>query len=191
VLLCLLGVAPAAAARTHVYLIIVDGLPVRLTTPALMPHLFAAVTRAPDRSSVLTSRAAMPARTDTNHATLMTGAWADGHGITGNAYWSRPPGAPVQKLDDGALIEVETLFTVAEETAPELVTAGVFGKPKLARLFAAVPGRQRAPDVLWSPATATRLARDPATGYAADADTMAALLRVVEEHEPDLAFVNL
>src|SRR5439155_1632884 len=75
----------------------------------------------------------------------------EAHGITGNTYWSRTPAAPPGMLEDAALIEVETLFTVAETTAPSLVTLGVVGKPKLASLFAAVPGRQRAPDVLWSP----------------------------------------
>ena len=158
-LITLLLALPASAAAAHVYVVIVDGLDARLATPAHMPRLFATLASAPARSSVLAARAVMPARTNPNHVTLLTGTWPEAHGITGNAFWSRARAEPARKLDVAALIEVETLFSVAEETSPALVTMGVFGKPKLARLFAAVPGRQRAPDVLWSPSTAPRLVK--------------------------------
>ncbi|HTD25537.1 MAG TPA: alkaline phosphatase family protein, partial [Candidatus Elarobacter sp.] len=155
-LACLLASAlPAAAGappRAHVYLVIVDGLAARVADAAHMPRLFDAVVHEPAHSSVFpAAHAVMPARTNPNHVTLVTGVYPETHGITGNAYWSRARGAPPEMLEDAALIEVETLFTVAETTAPSLVTLAVVGKPKLARLFAAVPGRQHAPDVLWSP----------------------------------------
>src|SRR5438093_12271906 len=153
-LACLLASAPSASAGTphaHVYLVIVDGLDARLADAAHMPRLFDAVAHEPAHSSVFRgAHAVMPARTNPNHVTLLTGAYAEAHGITGNTYWSRTPAAPPGMLEDAARIEVETLFTVAETVAPSLVTLGVVGKPKLARLFAAVPG-QYAPDVLWSP----------------------------------------
>src|SRR5207302_704683 len=76
-------------------------------------------------------------------------------------------------------------------TAPELVTAGVFGKLKLARLFSAVPGRQRAPDILWSPEQASPAGRDPVTGYSFDTATIGGLLAEAGDEEPDLAVVNL
>ena len=69
-------------------------------------------------------------------------------------------------MDDASLLDVETLFTVIETDRPTLVTMGIFGKPKLARLFAAVPERQQAPDVLWSGEDAAERDRDPVTRYA-------------------------
>jgi predicted AlkP superfamily pyrophosphatase or phosphodiesterase len=196
-LLCLLaacarlpGTAPPA--RAHVYLVIVDGLDPRWATPALMPRLFELLARERAQSSFFpAARAVMPARTNPNHVTLLTGVHPDVHGITGNAWWSRVPGARPAKLEDAALIEIETLFTVAETSAPELVTMGVFGKPKLARLFAAVPGRQRAPDLLWSAGDLPPERRDPASGYASDADTVGAAIGAATEKEPDLAVLNL
>ena len=192
ILAFLLLAAPVAASeRQHVYLVIVDGLDARFATAARMPALFDQRVRG-GRSSLFTdAHAVMPARTNPNHVTLLTGTYPQAHGITGNAYWRRERGAPVEKLDAAALIEVETLFTVAEATRPALVTLGVFGKPKLGRLFAAVPGRQRAPDQLWSPERAAPADRDPATGYSPDAVTMDALLTLSATAEPDRAVVNL
>jgi hypothetical protein len=182
---------PSAADHTHVVLVIVDGLDARLATPAHMPRLFAVLAGDPAHSSFFSSaRAVMPTRTNPNHVTLLTGVYPEVHGITGNAGWNRIPGAPPAKLDSAALIEVETLFTVAKTGAPERVTLGVFGKPKLARLFAAAPG-QRAPDRLWSPDDLPPARREPTTGYASDVETMGAALEAMRAAEPDLAVVNL
>src|SRR5438067_2690979 len=186
--------APAAAPppHPHVYLVIVDGLDARLADAAHMPRLFDAVAHEPAHSSVFRgAHAVMPARTNPNHVTLLTGTYAEAHGITGNTYWSRTPAAPPGMLEDAALIEVETLFTVAETTAPSLVTLGVVGKPKLASLFAAVPGRQRAPDVLWSPDRLPPERREAASGYSADGETVAAARELAADAEPDLAVMNL
>lgn len=172
-------VASAAPARPHVYLVVVDGLAIDAARPEVMPRLFDA-SLSPVRVRAR-ARAVMPTRTNPNHATLLTGAAAESHGITGNAYWSREPAAGVQALDEAALLEMETLFTVAESTRPALVTVGVFSKAKLGRLFAAAPGRQRAPDVLWI----------PDGGVASDDGTMDAFLRAVADPEPDLAVLNL
>ena len=121
----------------------VDGLDARLATPARMPRLSELATHdAEHTSAFLDARAVMPTRTDTNHVSLLTGTYAEAHGITGNAYWSRIPDAAPGRLDAAELIAVETLFTVAETTQPSLVTLGAFSKPKLARLFAAAPDRQ-------------------------------------------------
>src|SRR5881628_1502956 len=101
--------APAAAPHPHVYLVIVDGLDTRVADAAHMPRLFDAVAHEPAHSSVFpAAHAVMPARTNPNHVTLVTGVYPEAHGITGNAYWSRTRGAPPEKLDDAALIEVET-----------------------------------------------------------------------------------
>ena len=187
-----LRAAADAPPRPHVYLVIVDGLDARVADAAHMPRLFDATARERARSSVFAAaRAVMPARTNPNHVTLLTGAYPDAHGITGNAYRSRAPGAPPEKLDNAALIKVETLFTVAETDQPSLATMAALGKPKLARLFAGVPARQRAPDMLWSPERLPPARRDPASGYAPDAETMGAVLALAAAAEPDLAVLNL
>ena len=192
VVAALLLVANAGAERPHVYLVVVDGLDARFATPARMPRLFDLVTRETERTSVFAAaHAVMPTNTNPNHVSLLTGVYPSTHGITGNAYWRRVADAPPEKTEDARLIDVETLFTVAEATAPELVTAGVFGKLKLARLFSAVPGRQRAPDILWSPEQASPAGRDPVTGYSFDTATIGGLLAEAGDEEPDLAVVNL
>src|SRR5438105_2646370 len=96
---------PAAAptGRTHVYLVIVDGLDARAATAARMPRLFGLLASECERSTFLGASAVMPARTNPNHVTLITGVHAAAHGITGNAYWSRRPAAPPEKLDAAAL----------------------------------------------------------------------------------------
>jgi hypothetical protein len=192
ILLLLLATCVPATASPHVYLVVVDGLAPHLATTDRMPHLFAAIAAEPARSSTFPAvRGVMPARTNPNHASLLTGTYPAAHGITGNSYWSRVPDAPVEKLDRAELLEVESLFTVAEETRPDLVTFAAFAKPKLARLFAGVPGRQRPPDTMWSSTWAPAAARDPVTGYTRDPDTMAAALRAMAHDEPDFAFLNL
>ena len=190
-LLSLLVSAPAMAGP-HVYVVVIDGLPPHLATRERMPQLFAALDSEPARSSVFPKvRGVMPARTNSNHASLLTGTYPSAHGITGNSYWSRALRDPVGKLEGAELLEVESLFTVAEDGDADLITFAAFAKPKLARLFAGVPDRQRPPDTLWSPTWAPESARDPVTGYTRDADTMAASLKAMARDEPDLAVINI
>jgi ectonucleotide pyrophosphatase/phosphodiesterase family member 5 len=184
VLLLVLLLAPAAhAERPHVYVVVVDGLDARFVTPESMPVLYA-----PDPPPTI--RASMPTRTNSSHASLLTGVHTEAHGITGNAYWSRTVGDPPRKTDEPGLLETETIFTVAETTAPDLVTMGAFGKPKLGHLFGNAPDKQRQPDVLWTPEAGAR-GVDPITNYADDATTMDAFLRLTGKREPDLAVLNL
>jgi hypothetical protein len=192
VALVLMLLAPVPAiATTHVYIVVIDGLAPHLATRERMPELFAIMDEERARSSFFPKvRGVMPARTNPNHASLLTGAQPSAHGITGNAFWNRAMREPVAKLDAAELLEVESLFTVAEER-PERITFAAFAKPKLARLFAGVPGRQRPPDTLWSPTWAPVASRDQVTGYTRDGDTMAAALRSMARDEPDLAVVNL
>lgn len=174
-----------AAERPHVYLVIVDGLDARLATPAHMPRLFEVLRRTGGHASELTAQAVMPTRTNPNHVSLLTGVFPETHGITGNAYWSRRVTDGPDKLQAADLIEVETLFTVAETTAPALTTTAVFAKAKLGRLFAAAPGRQRAPDHLWAPGSEFF-----SLGGSDDAGTMSTALELFAD-EPDLAVVQL
>lgn len=91
-----------------------------------------------------------------------------------------------------------------------LLTAAVFGKPKLGRIFAAkrFDGRQRDVDHLWAPCTSGtddddycgQVPLNPANGYAVDdATVMDEVVRTVRDgigplerrRRPDLTFVNL
>ena len=191
-LLSFLVSAHPAVAGPHVYVVVIDGLAPHLATPERMPQLFAILEAEKMHSSVFPKvRGVMPARTNPNHASLLTGTYPAAHGITGNSFWNRALREPVAKLDAAELLEVESLFTVAEDANSALVTFAAFAKPKLARLFAGVPGRQRPPDTLWSPTWVPEAARDSITGYTDDDDTMAAALRSIAHDEPDLAVLNL
>jgi len=193
VVLLLLGVARAwGTERPQVYLVVVDGLDARAATAARMPNLFGLRRDEPARTSIFThARAVMPTRTNSNHATLVTGAYPEAHGITGNAWWSRSPGAPAAKLDDAAQIEVETLFTLAHDALPRVTTFGAFAKPKLVRLLATAAGRQRAPDRVWSPSDAPENGRDAVTKYATDVATMDGVLAALTKQPADLTIVNI
>ena len=182
----LAGGTRALAATPHVYLVVVDGLGAGAVDAAVMPRLADPGLASPGIRGE--GRAVMPTRTNPNHATLLTGVHPESHGITGNGWWDPVARAPAS-LDAGALLEAETLFTVAETTRPELVTVAAFSKAKLGRLFAAVADRQRAPDVLWVPPTEG--ASGHLLGLATDAETMDAFLAATAEREPDLAAINL
>jgi hypothetical protein len=175
----------AAAERPHVYLVVIDGLGVDAVDLALMPRL---TDPALCDGPVGEARAVMPTRTNPNHATLLTGALAESHGVTGNGYWDRAAGKP-RPLDDPALVEMETLFTTAAASRPPRVTMAAFSKAKLGRLFAGVPPRQRGPDVLWAPEPSGP--RGHVAGVADDGTTMDGLIAAMATREPDLAVVNL
>jgi len=167
------AVAPAA-----VYLVIVDGLGADAATAERMPRLADAVR---DGGSWLVATAAMPTRTNPNHASLLTGAQPAAHGITGNWYWT---GIAERELGEPALLEVETLFTAIERQRPALTTVAAFAKAKLRHLFGAAPGRQTGPDVSWRPAEDDIYA-------ARDEETMAGFRSLVQAHEPAFAVVAL
>jgi arylsulfatase A-like enzyme len=177
--------AAAAAERPHVYLVVIDGLGVDAVDPALMPRLTdpELCGGAPGEA-----RATMPTRTNPNHATLLTGALPESHGVTGNGYWDRTARGP-KPLDDAGRMEMETLFTTAAAARPARVTAAAFSKAKLGKLFAAVAPRQHAPDVLWIPEPGGPAGH--VSGVADDVETMNGLLSAIATREPDLAVVNL
>jgi hypothetical protein len=182
-LIALLSCA-AAAERPHVYLVVIDGLGVDAVDPALMPRLTDPELCGGTPGEAL---ATMPTRTNSSHVTLLTGALPESHGVTGNGYWDRTAREP-KPLDDAVLIEMETLFTTAAAARPARVTAASLSKAKLGKLFAAVPRRQHAPDVLWVPEQS-----EPAghVGVANDGETMNGFLSAIATREPDLAVVNL
>jgi predicted AlkP superfamily pyrophosphatase or phosphodiesterase len=132
-------------------------------------------------------KAGRNARTNPSHVTLLTGALPESHGVTGNGYWDRAAGT-ARPLDTAGLLETETLFTVAATTRPQITTAAAFSKARIGRLFAAVPDRQHAPDVLWVPRTAVARGTSRALPPTAKRWTRSC---ATADREPDLAAVNL
>ncbi len=185
------------------------------------------------------SRSVMVAETNPNHVAMATGAFGDKSGIPGNAFAvyadaskracggeeqgsQDPPGAPQGGEDeaggaaeqtDGERAEclaAETFFAAAKrQSGGRVVTAGIFGKPKLAQIFAGrnVDRDTYDADFLYSPCDP----RDPSDfcdrsaparpndGYAiTDGQIMDVVLRTVEtgvdkggtRRRPNLTFVN-
>jgi Type I phosphodiesterase / nucleotide pyrophosphatase len=189
------------------------------------------------------SRSVMVAETNPNHVAMATGAFGDRSGIPGNAFavysdaskracggggedGNDPPGAQGGQDESGGPAEqtdgeraqcllAETFFAAVKRQAGDrITTAGIFGKPKLARIFAgrkATPGRYDA-DYLWTPCVeegespyCKQVPARPNDSYALfDRDVMDEVLRSVREGvrgdgrtfsgggpRPNLTFVNL
>ncbi|MEO6027483.1 MAG: nucleotide pyrophosphatase/phosphodiesterase family protein [Candidatus Binatia bacterium] len=185
----LLAACVPARADARVLLMVVDGLDAREVTADVMPTLERAW-----RESVwcpnARSLAAMPTRTNTNHATLITGVQPEAHGITGNAFWDRKLGSR-RKLGTANDLLTETIFTTAHRAGRGLRTAAAVGKPKLGVMFAADGDRQLGPNELWDARAASDAARDDVTGYAYDGTTLAAARALVEHAGADFLFINL
>ena len=86
--LLLITVGAPGMAFGRVVLIVVDGLDAREVTEDVMPGLTRAWRSSPWCPGT-ESLASMPTRTNSNHATLITGVHPEVHGITGNAVWDR------------------------------------------------------------------------------------------------------
>ncbi len=179
--------APFARSAAPVCLVVVDGLDARDVNDD-MPEL-ARTWREGRWCPGAHGRAAMPARTNVNHATLVTGVYPEVHGVTGNAFWARTSDPP-RKLGAAVDFLTETLFTLAAAHVPPLRTAIAVGKPKLELMFATTTAGRATPDGIWSPKDAPSSARDNATSYAFDAATLAGARRLLED-EPAFVLVNL
>lgn len=183
----LLAVAHYADAR--VLLVVVDGLDAREVEADGTPVLARAWWTSRWCPGV-ESLASMPARTNTNHATLITGVEPEAHGVTGNAVWDRGAGS-LRKLGAAADLQAETTFTLARRANRGLRTAAAVAKPKLGTMFAGDGVLQVAPDELWDARAVSDAARDDVTGYAYDGTTLAAARSLVEHAGADFIFVNL
>ena len=187
--LLLITVGAPGMAFGRVVLIVVDGLDAREVTEDVMPGLTRAWRSSPWCPGT-ESLASMPTRTNSNHATLITGVHPEVHGITGNAVWDRQA-ARVRKLGVATDLQAETIFTLAHRAGRGLRTAAAVGKPKLGAMFAGDGARQLGPDELWDARTASDSARDEVTGYAYDGTTVAAARALIEHGGVDFLFVNL
>jgi hypothetical protein len=192
VLLCAAVHVDAAAGRTRVDVVLIDGLNAAAITEQLTPTLWALAHGRDDRATYYTAgHAVLPALTNTNHAALLTASYPAANGIIGNRMSDRVAEHAPFASESARYLDVETLFTVAERERPELKTAALFGKSRLVGLFAAVPGAQEAPDVLWGDPQSETEGIDASVGFASDRRTMDEALRTIAAQEPDVIFIAL
>ena len=218
-------VAPPAQAapkdKPLVYIFVLDGLDGDLYDQGRLPIAEGLVDKR--GTYYQQSRAIMVAETNPNHTAMITGAYADTSGIPGNDFALYGNGAksvdgcPLDAASNGPVgiglapgcVRAQTFFqsTTTKATRKKVTSAGIFGKPKLATLFAAKRSKKKyAADYLWTPcSTVTKTdycgkAPTNSSGYADDKHTMDAVLTSVRKgvktengkrKKPNLTFVNL
>jgi hypothetical protein len=224
------GPAAAAKQRPLVYVVVLDGLDGDRVEQGRAPFISsllagdgASATYFPESSSVL------PAETNPNHVAMMTGAYPDRSGIPANTFALYAPlegedscvatgpfdftALPTESSGESRTCpEAEMVFeSVLRQGNPDRVaTVGIFGKPKLGRIFAGQnfrPGRTDA-NYLWAPcsegpdddAYCEEVPTNPISGYASDDKAvMDRVLATIENgiaggggvRPPGFTFVNL
>ncbi len=234
--LVLLLLAPGAASAQEsfadgplVYVFVVDGLDGDRVDQGRAPYLSRLLAGGEGARSTYyrESRSIMVAETNPNHAAMATGAYADRSGIPGNAFAiqgqtenddSCAPapaaggGVTVVSGENANCLQAETFFQAAERQrdSGDITTAGVFGKPKLGRIFAAAQADGSLfADFLTAPCETQegsnpaycteRIEDNPGTGTAVDdREVMDEVIRTIDEGVPadgqtklpNLTFVN-
>ncbi|HVE68638.1 MAG TPA: alkaline phosphatase family protein [Solirubrobacteraceae bacterium] len=223
--------ATAATPRPFVYVVVMDGLDGDRVDAGEAPFVSSLLAgQGAHAAYYRESRSAMVAETNPNHTAMVTGAYPTRSGVYANGFAvyhplenddsCRPTGPrdvtkpPHETSGENAnCIQAETIFAaIRKQGNPDgLVTAGIFGKPKLAKLFdtrqASAPRRDL--DYIWAPCTPDEARTDycesvpsvPRYGYAfLDSQPMDAVLRSIRDgvpvpgaarRRPDLTFVNL
>jgi len=210
--------AQGAAPRPIVYAVVIDGLDGDRVDEGKAPFISSLL--GGHATYYRESRSIMIAETNPNHVAMMTGAYGDASGFPGNAFAlyaplangstceatgpadeSKPP-TPTSGESPTCRI-AETVFeAIGRQGNPDgLVTAAIFGKPKLGRIF-----QNSGVDHLWAPCSSGadddsycgQVATNPITGYAIDDRTvMDEVIRSIrsgvgaQHRRPDFTFVNL
>ena len=231
----LLGLAlivPAAAGaqneRPIVYVIVIDGLDGDRIDAGGAPFIKSMIEGKEGAAATYysESRSTMIAETNPNHTSMATGAYGGSSGIPGNSFavYGQPPnedGCATTGLDeskkpvvtdgqDPSCLFAETLFQALDrQDGAGVTTAGIFGKPKLGRIFSGKrPDGRYWADYLWVPCEepgddtpyCRTVAVNPVTRYAADDSiVMDEVIRAARDGVPadggtkkaDYTFVNL
>ena len=227
---CALPAAASAAERPLVYVVVLDALDGDRVEGGGAPFISsllagddAHATYFPNSSSVI------PAETNPNHTAMMSGAYPGRSGIPANAFALYAPLADEDSCArtgpfDFSVLPTETsgesrtcpqaemvFEAIGRQSNPDhLATAGIFGKPKLGRIFAGQNLDAARPDIdyLWAPcasgpdddAYCESVPTNPVSGYALDDKTvMDRVLGSIDggvglpdgKTRPDLTFVNL
>lgn len=226
------GLAASASAKTArpiVYTVVIDGLDGDRVDAGKAPYISSLLAGNGARSTYFReSRSIMVAETNPNHTAMITGAYGDRSGIPGNEFAlysklrnedtcqragkvdeSEPP-SKTSGANPSCVVAQTVFEAVRRQGNPDgLITAGVFGKPKLGRLFAGgrFGKREHDADYLWAPCADDKKADDDDycgkvpldkdNGYAKDdATPMNAVLDTMKgvgkaKRRPDFTFVNL
>ena len=231
-LCALIAAAPASAAtqRPIVYVIVLDGLDGDAVDAGEAPFIASLLAGEDARATYYQeSRSVMITETNPNHTAAMSGSYAGSSGIPSNAFALYQPTEnedsckatgpvdeskmPVEVSGENANCPlVEFVFeAIKRQGNPDgLLTAGVFGKPKLGRIFAGsnVSKNRRDIDHIWAPCASGAddddycgdVPTNPVSGYALDdATVMDEVIRTIREgigpgdrkRRPDFTFVNL
>jgi hypothetical protein len=221
--LMLAALLPAAQAhaetpRPLVYAVVIDGLDGDRVDQGKAPFISSLL--GGHATYYRESRSIMIAETNPNHVAMMTGAYGNASGFPGNAFAlyaplangsscqttgpadeSKPP-TPTSGESPTCRI-AETVFeAIGRQGNPDgLVTAAIFGKPKLGRIF-----QNSGVDHLWAPCSSGadddsycgQVPTNPITGYAIDdrtvMDEVIGSMREgvgAQHRRPDFTFVNL
>ena len=219
--LALPGAASAQSAqRPMVYVIVIDGLDGDRIDAGGAPFIKGMLEGKEGAAATYyrESRSTMIAETNPNHTSMATGAYGGSSGLPGNSFavYGEPPnedGCPASGIDeskkpvvtsgeDPSCLLAETLFeSVDRQDGNGYTTAGIFGKPKLGRIFSGKrPDGRYWADYLWVPCEdpgddtpyCKQVAINPITRYAADDSiVMDEVIRAAREQPADYTFVNL
>jgi arylsulfatase A-like enzyme len=166
--------APGPRGRKRAYVLVVDGCRPDEVTPALTPTL--AGLR--DAGLDFPRAASLPVmETIPNHVMMMTGLRPDRTGVPANTVFDRELGE-TRTLDRPRDLRSGTVIQRLNRAG--FTTATVLSKEYLVGIFGRRATYRWVPD-----------AYVPVSGHVPDAVTMDATLSMVEEHDPNLVFVNL
>ncbi len=227
-----LALAGPAAARQHpiVYVVVLDGLDGDRIEAGRAPFISSLLAGSGGRGTYFpNSSSVIPAETNPNHVAMMSGAYPGRSGIPANAFALYAPlegpdscvatgpldqAAPPSETsgESRTCPQAELVFeAIGRQGNPDrLSTAGVFGKPKLGRIFAGqnldrgartpTTSGRRAPTVPDDDAYCEPVPTAPVTGYALDdATVMDRVVATIDNgapgprgpERPDFTFVNL
>jgi ectonucleotide pyrophosphatase/phosphodiesterase family protein 5 len=164
-----------AASDLRVYVLVVDGCRPDEAVGAYLPTVRSLAAQG---TSFAAARAITVAETIPNHVAMMSGVWPARSGVPANSVWD-PAAGEVRDLGQATDLQVPTML---DRLPAELglATASVLSKDYLFGVFG-----ERATH-RWTPEPML-----PITNHAPDVFTMNALLRVIDDHDPALAFANL
>ena len=224
------GVATAAPRqRPIVYAVVLDGLDGDRIEQGQAPFISSMLAGEEANGTYYPqSRSVIPAETNPNHTAMMSGAFPGKSGIPANAFALYAPTAgedtcvttspldfsvmPTETSGESATCPTAemTFEAIKRQGNPdELATAGIFGKPKLGRIFAGQNFQSGSydADYLWAPCSSGAeddpycgsVPTNPITGYAVDdkavMDQVLASMNGIEgdfdTRRPDFTFVNL
>ena len=218
------ALSPASARaveRPIVYAVVIDGLDGDRVDEGKAPFIKTLLDGRGARATYFQeSRSILIAETNPNHLAMMSGAYGDESGIPGNAFALYSPlenedsCKPTGAVDEGKRPSptsgenancpiAQTVFdAIRKQGNPDgLLTAAIFGKPKLGRIFAAAGA-----DHLWAPCASGddddsycgSVPTNPVSGYAVDdRSVMDEVIRSMNEgvgeakRRPGFTFVNL